>query len=94
MPRIKQNAEKYAAADFLKEVRRQQGEYNVMSVRALAELVGIPNSTLHPKLQDPDKLLVADIRKLVKAIRPDIGIVLELLGYSSKDIKNFKEDKP
>lgn len=91
MPRIAQNADKYAVADFQQEIRRQQGAYNVMSVRSLATLVGIPHTTLNPKLQNPDKLLVSDIRKLVKAIQPDIGILLILLGYSKQEIKKFKE---
>ena len=93
MPRIAQNAEKYAAADFQQEIRRRQGHHNVMSVRSLSALVGIPHTTLHPKLHDPDKLLVSDIRKLVRAIHPDIGILLVLLGYSNQEIKKFKEDK-
>lgn len=44
MPRIAQNAEKYAVADFQKEIRKQQGAYNVMSVRSLAAFVGIPHA--------------------------------------------------
>lgn len=91
MPRINQNAEKYAVADFQQEIRKQQGTYNVMSVRSLADLAGIPHTTLNPKLHDPNKLLVSDIRKLVKAIQPDIGIMLTLLGYSNQAIKKFKE---
>ena len=64
-----------------------------MSVRSLADLAGIPHSTLYHKLSDPNKLLVSDVRKLVKAIQPDIGILLGLMGYSKQDIKKFKEDK-
>lgn len=93
MPRIAQNADKYAVADFQQEIRRRQGHHNVMSVRSLADLAGIPHTTLNPKLHDPNKLLVSDIRKLVKAIQPDIGILLVLLGYSKQEIKKFKEDK-
>lgn len=91
MPRLTQNAEKYAVADFQQEIRRRQGHHNVMSVRSLAALAGIPHTTLNPKLHDPDKLLVSDIRKLVKTIHPDIGILLSLLGYSKQEIKKFKE---
>lgn len=93
MPRIAQNADKYAVADFQQEIRRRQGHHNVMSVRSLSVLAGIPHTTLNPKLHDPNKLLVSDIRKLVKAIQPDIGILLVLLGYSKQDIKKFKEEQ-
>ncbi len=49
MPRIPQHAEKYAREDFSREVRRQQGYYDLMSQRALAEAAGIPRSTLREK---------------------------------------------
>lgn len=91
MPRISQYAEKYAVEDFQRELRRQQGHYDLMSVRSLAEKAGIPPSTLNPKIHDPDKLLVAELRKLIRTVHPDIGAVLPLLGYSNQEIKNFKE---
>lgn len=93
MPRIHQNAEKYALDDFRKEIRKKQGEYDLMSVRALADKAGIPQSTLNPKIHDPDKLMVPELRKLVKTLHLEIGSVLELLGYSQQEIKKFKEAK-
>ena len=46
MPRIRQYATKYANEDFQAEVRQRQGFYNVMTITALAEHIGIPRSTL------------------------------------------------
>ena len=91
MPRIHQNAQKYAVADFQKDVRRQQGVYNLMSVRSLAGAAGIPHTTLNPKLKEPGRLTVEDIQKLVAVIHPNIEILLTLLGYSRQEIKRFKE---
>lgn len=91
MPRIPQYEEKYAKADFQTEIRRQQGEYNLMSCRSLSQAVGIPHSTLNPKIKDPFKLTVEDLRKLVPVLHLDPAPVLALLGFTKKDIKNFKE---
>jgi len=91
MPRIYQNADRYAIADFQQEIRRRQGHYDLMSVRALAEKIGMPQSTLNPKINDPDRLLLPELRKLIRTIHPDIGITLVLLGYTHQEIKKFKE---
>lgn len=92
MPRVHINAEKYAVADFQKEIRRQQGHYDLMSVRALAGAIGLPHTTLNPKLKEPHKLTVDDLRKIVPVIHPNIGVLLTLLGYSRQEIKKFKEE--
>lgn len=81
MPRIKQNFECYAKEDFLKEIRCRQGEHDLMSVRALASAAGIAHTTLHEKLREPDRLTVADLKKLTATIRPNPFVVLALLGY-------------
>ena len=91
MPRITQNSEKYAKEDFQKEIRSKQGYHDLMSQRALADAAGIPHSTLWAKLKDPDKLEVADLRKLVKTICPDPLILLALVGYSKQDMKRVRK---
>ena len=91
MPRIYQNKEKYALEDFQREIRQQQGYYNLMSVRSLARAMDVPHSTLNPKLKAPQKLTVEDLQKLVSVLHPDIGILLTLLGYSNHDICRFKK---
>lgn len=90
MPRLNQHSERYAQEDFSREIRKQQGYYDLMSQRALAEAAGIPRSTLREKLLAPDKLEVSEIRKLVKAIRPDPVILLAFLGYGKQDLKKIK----
>ena len=92
MPRIRQNEEQYAVEDFRKEIRSKQGYYGLMSVRSLAAEMDISHATLNPKINDPLKLGVPDLRKLIQTLHPDIGVVLSLLGYSRQEIKKFKED--
>ena len=87
MPRVPQYIQKYAEEDFRREVRIRQGYYELMSVRLLSEAVGIPRSTLGPKLKEPDKLEVADLRKLVKTLQPDPMVLLALLGYDKVMLK-------
>jgi predicted transcriptional regulator len=89
MPRIRQLADKYAREDFSKEIRRKQGEMELMSVRALAEATDIPPSTLGPKLREPDKMDVVDLRKIVKTLSPDPAVVLRLLGYETKTANKY-----
>lgn len=89
MPRIRQYAEKYAREAFQTEIRRKQGERELMSVRALSRETGIPATTLGPKLDDPGKLKVEDLQKLVAALTPDPAAVLGLLGYDSKTIRRY-----
>lgn len=89
MPRIKQLADKYAREDFSKEIRRKQGEMELMSIRSLAEATDIPPSTLGPKLREPDKLDVVDLRKIIKTLSPDPAVVLRLLGYETKTANKY-----
>lgn len=91
MPRIKQKEEVYAAEDFRKEVRVRQGERDLMSKSALAEAVDIPRTTIGKRLADPMSMTFGEFRKINQTIHPDPGAVLPLLGYSSKEIRRFRE---
>lgn len=90
MPRIRQNAQRYASEDFLREIRQKQGFHNLMSQRALSGACGIPRSTLSARLASPETLTVEDLRKLVGTIAPDPLIVLALLGYDRQALKKVR----
>ena len=90
MPRIAQNAERYAEEDFRREVRCKQGYYDLMSMTDLANETGIPRTTLSKRLSTPAGMSVAEIRKIVAALHPDPAIILALLGYKVKEINRFK----
>ena len=92
MPRIRQYATKYADEVFRKELRRQQGVYNLMSTRALGKDLGIPHSTLHRKIEEPEKFSVDDLRKLIDGLKLNPAVILGLLGYKSKEIKKSLEE--
>ena len=90
MPRIRQNAERYADEDFRREVKCRQGYYDLMSMQALADATGIPRTTLTKRMSAPESMTVAEIRKIVASIHPDPSIILALFGYKVKEINRFK----
>ena len=90
MPRIRQNMSVYVVNDFKEEVRVRLARLD-MKQGDLAEDSGIPRSTLSKRLNDPDSITVSQLRGIVSAIKPDAGIVLKLLGYTTQDIKKIKE---
>jgi predicted transcriptional regulator len=91
MPRIRQYSDRYAIEDFQREIRVQQAVCG-MSQRELGEQSGIAPSTLCKRLKNPENFEVGELRKIIPVLQPDPGIVLALLGYSSKEIKRFKEE--
>ena len=80
MPRIRQNAEKYADSDFLREIRVRMAYLNIPYAQDLADMAGIPNSTLAGKLREPGKFTVAQLRKIIKTVNPDPDVLLRFLG--------------
>ena len=55
--------------------------------------MGIPHSTLHRKIEEPEKFSVDDLRKLIAGLKLNPAVVLGLLGYSSKEIKKSLEEE-
>ena len=90
MPRIRQYAEKYSAEDFLKEIRVRMAVYDINQT-GLAELTGTAISTLSKRMKDPDGMTAAELRRLVRAIKPDPITFLKFCGYETKDIKKAME---
>lgn len=88
MPRIRQYADKYSEKDFTKEIDR------LIRRPELSELSGIAYATLRKRMLDPGGFRVTELRQVIKVVKPSIRIVLVMLGYSSKDIKEFREAKP
>lgn len=93
MPRIKMNYSQYAEEDFRKEIYRQlTNRYESVSIRALAREVGVSQSSLNVNLRHkPNNLDVGLLRLIIPILKPDPGVVLRLLGYSSQDITRFKK---
>lgn len=89
MPRIKQYAEMYAIEAFLRDIREKQGYFDLMNVRALSDASGIPYQTLLRRLQNPNDFTILELRKLNAAIKLNPITILEMLGFSKKEINQI-----
>lgn len=92
MPRIKQLQPIYDEKDFRQEIfRRMADRYSEISVRKLAEEVGISHSSLNQKIRHSTKNLdVHEMRLIIPLLKPDPMVMLRLIGYTSEDIRKFK----
>lgn len=98
MPRIRQLAEKYAEDDqkkvekaFWKSVKVRCAEQDIDTWADLGQQTGIPESTFQNYRANIGKIQINTMRKMVGLLKPDIQIVLLLLGYSEKDIQRFAQ---
>lgn len=98
MPRIRQLAEKYAEDDqkkvekaFWKSVKVRCAEQDIDTWADLGQQTGIPESTFQNYRANIGKVQINTMRKMVGLLKPDIQIVLLLLGYSEKDIQRFAQ---
>lgn len=92
MPRIRQNAQKYAEEDFRKGVRHFMVDAGFESLKEVAAAAGIPHSTLCKRIQQPDTMTAREMRSLFPVVRPPAAVLLALLGYPAKEIKNMEDD--
>lgn len=98
MPRIRQLAEKYAEDDqkkvekaFWKSVKVRCAEQDIDTWADLGQQTGIPESTFQNYRANIGKVQINTMRKMVGLLKPDIQIVLLLLGYTEKDIRKFAQ---
>lgn len=80
-----------ARDEFKLEVKLQRIRLD-MTQGELADQIGMDRSVLSRLLTDSDKLSVGRLRKIVQILNIEPGIVLALLGYSQKQIKDFIAD--
>ncbi len=81
---------------FIREIDARCAWNKIKSRNSLAEKMLISPSALSRRLGEggnPDNFTGRDIRKLVKLLCPDIGIILRWLGYKDADIKKWRETK-
>ena len=87
MPRISQYAEAYARTDFQKAIGRAQVDADLTQKKMLAEVSGIPYSTLWKRLASPEEMSLEQFRKLLKVIPIPAEALLAFVGYDIKKIK-------
>ena len=82
-----------AREDFQKEVRVQRAKLD-MSQRELGEQVGVSAPSMCELLADPDKISVARLRKIVRALDMDPAVIMRLLGFDNKTIALLEGGSP
>lgn len=87
MPRIRQNARVYAENDFRRALRHSMVDAGLDSKREVADAAGIPHSTLCKRINDPGTMTVDEMCRLFAVIRPPVPVLLSLLGYPKKEIR-------
>ena len=90
MPRIHQNVDRDAMKDFIDEINAQCGRYGYRSQKALGDALGVCQATAGNYLRRPLTIPLGALRTMVKILKPDPGVVLRAVGYTSTDIKRFK----
>ena len=94
MPRIRQNAERDAKKDFQKAIGKAQVDADLTQKKMLAEASGIPYSTLWKRLNTPDDMSLAELRKLLAVLPIPADALLSFVGYPIKIRKetNYEEN--
>lgn len=91
MPKLRTPPETPAQAKkrFCQEIRVRRA-YENMTQKELADEVGISPPVMSSLLGNPDKITIGRMRTIVTTLKPDMEIVLKLLGYPGKDIDQFR----
>ena len=90
MPRIRQNAERDAMADFMGELNAQRARFGYDTQRSLAPVLGVCQATAGNYIRNPETIPFGVLRKLVKSLKPDPVLFLKAVGYTTTDIQKIE----
>lgn len=83
--------EKKSTEDFVSEIEAQSVRAGLKTNVALGEKLGLTYQCIGKYKKQPEIIRLGTMKKLVKAIAPDAGVVLRFLGYSDTQIHDFAE---
>lgn len=89
MSRPRTNSDKSASEAFKREVRARRA-YLDMTQDELGETIGVCSSQISKLLANPDSISIGRLRKIIQVLDLDPQIILALVGYSQKEIKDFQ----
>lgn len=81
-----------AKKEFQMEVKLQRVRFD-MSQRELGETLGISSPQMSELLSDPDKLSVARLRGIIRALDMDPLTILRLLGFSERVLRSLGSEQ-
>lgn len=82
-------AEQKAREEFLKEIRIQRAKLD-MTQKDLGAQVGVSAPSMCELLADPDKISVARLRKIIRALDIDAAVILRLLGFDQRTVAQLE----
>lgn len=91
-PKLEHQRQLAAVDDFQREIQCRciwAGSPADATTRHFAKVAGISEASGYNYIKDPSQIRVKALQKVVKTLRPDIGVVLRLLGYTNQDIKSY-----
>lgn len=96
MPRIRQLADKYAEADrkkaekeFWRDIDHQGLDLGLKSNNKIGNALDLSGACIGKYREDPNKIPVKTMRKMVEVFKPSIPVLLKFLGYTEKEIRAF-----
>lgn len=93
MPRIRQKAGDYARKDFLKAIDHAKVDAGIRTQRVIANGAGIPESSFSKLLQEPERITLGQLRRLVAVIPLPPEAVLAFVGYDLRTIRANRENR-
>lgn len=92
-PKLEYAFDQKAETEFRNELidcfRRQLDVPESQMYKRLASLCDVSEGTASTRKKKPNTFTVPELRKIVKRLKPDIGTVLNFLGYRDQEIKKF-----
>lgn len=92
MPRIRQNAERDALADFVAELNAQRARFGYDTNVKLGAAIGVCQATAGNYIRKPLTIPFSALREMVKLLKPDPTLLLKALGYTTQDIRKFVKE--
>lgn len=92
MPRIKQYEERYAMGELTAELNAQRARFGLTSYERFGTAIGVSGKGAWNLVNNPDAIRLGVFRQIVKAVKPDPGVLLKALGYTTQDIKKLAKE--
>lgn len=92
MPRIRQYADRDAMKDFIGEINAQRARNGYDSCERFGKAIGVCTKSAWNCINNPGNIRLDVLRAIVKAVKPDPGILLKALGYTTQDIKKLAKE--
>lgn len=87
MPRLRQNTDRDAMADFVSELNAQRARFGYDTQRTLGPALDVCQATAGNYIRNPETIPFGVLRKMIKLLKPDPILFLKAVGYTSSDIK-------